>query len=345
MDDFLSNNVNAFSGDVLLCDTYVVRMYPEIVASAAQGRSSFSYAPEACHVDQLGFKLSTAFRLGRMASLDVLTKDGSPHSLQIPLIVQEAAANTSFPPSSIRFLVVEKGVVTEVSHEAVRTARHLSEVNTLLENVPESESGADVYSASEATTKFSDLWLSVLVGGRSDLGRVKSSGLLTILDKVGVRYEVSVISSEQNPEELREYCRTANKRGVKLFICIAGSVPGLPAAVKAHLPAVPVIGVPLSVPEFSARDILMASFSVPARRPIMLTGIDEVGLKKAAYLACEIIACSSTTLREQYEKFLKEATPSPDFHVDLAATQMPTAVLPRVEPFEPLPVNGNGKKV
>jgi 5-(carboxyamino)imidazole ribonucleotide mutase len=342
MDDFLSNNVNAFSGDVLLCDTYVGRMYPQIVASAAQGRSSFSYAPEACHVDQLGFKLSTAFRLGRMTSLDVLTKDGSPHSLQIPLIVQEAADNASFPYSNIRFFVVEKGVLTEVSHAAVRTARHLSEVNALLENVPKNESGSDAYSVSETVIKFSDLWLAILIGGRSDLGKVKSSGLLTILDKVGVRYEISVISSEQNPEELREYCRTANRRSVKLFICIAGSVPGLPAAVKAHLPAVPVIGVPLSVPEFSARDILMASFSVPARRPIMLTGIDEVGLKKAAYLACEIIASSSIPLREQYEKFLREATPSPDFHVEVVHSDVPLVALPKVEAAQ---INGNGKKV
>jgi phosphoribosylcarboxyaminoimidazole (NCAIR) mutase len=119
-------------------------------------------------------------------------------------------------------------------------------------------------------------------------------------------------------------------------------VPGLPAAVKAHLPAVPVIGVPLSVPEFSAHDILLASLSVPARRPIMLTGIDEVGLKKAAYLACDILACSSSSLREQYERFLKEATPSPDFYVQLLGSAAPTVALPLVET---LPSNGNGKKV
>jgi 5-(carboxyamino)imidazole ribonucleotide mutase len=342
MDDFLSNNVNAFTGDILLCDTYVTRMYPQIVESVKQGRACFSYAPETCHIDQLGFKLSTAFRLGRMTSLDVLTKDGSPHSLQIPLIVQEAATNTSFPFSKLRIFVIEKGTLSQVSHESVRLARHLSEVNTILEGTQKSHLETQVPLMSEKPAKFSDFWLAILVGGRSDLSKVQSSGLLTILDKVGVRYEISVISSEQNPEELREYCRTVSRRDVALFICIAGSVPGLPAAVKAHLPAVPVIGVPLSVPEFSAHDILLASLSVPARRPIMLTGIDEVGLKKAAYLACDILACSSSSLREQYERFLKEATPSPDFYVQLLGSAAPTVALPLVET---LPSNGNGKKV
>jgi 5-(carboxyamino)imidazole ribonucleotide mutase len=342
MDDFLANNVNAFSGDVLLCDTYVTRMYPQIVDSVKQGRACFSYAPETCHVDQLGFKLSTAFRLGRMTSLDVLTKDGSPHSLQIPLIVQEAATNASFPFSKIRIFVIEKGTLVQVSHVAVRLARHLSEVNAMLQGTQKSYPEEQVSLMSERPVEFSDFWLAILVGGRSDLSKVQSSGLLSILDKVGVRYEVSVISSEQNPEELREYCRTVSRRDVALFICIAGSVPGLPAVVKAHLPAIPVIGVPLSVPEFDARDILLASLSVPARRPIMLTGINEVGLKKAAYLACDILACNSSRLREQYDKFLKEATPSPDFHVELTSSATSTVALPLVET---LPSNGNGKKV
>src|SRR5215203_4399934 len=87
MDDFLSNNVNAFVGDVLLCDSYVPRMFPEIVLGSSHGRSSFSYSPESTHIDQLGFKLSTIFRLGRLATLDVLIKDGSPHSAQMPPVI------------------------------------------------------------------------------------------------------------------------------------------------------------------------------------------------------------------------------------------------------------------
>jgi 5-(carboxyamino)imidazole ribonucleotide mutase len=341
MDDFLSNNVNAFSGDILLCDTYVARMYPQIVESAKLGRTCFHYAPETCHVDQLGFKLSTAFRLGRLTSLDVLTKDGSPHSVQIPFIVQEAATNTSFPIDKIRILVIEKGTLSAVSHRAVRLARHLSEVEALLQRGQNTQPEPEVGVAREGLTNFSDFWIAILVGGRSDLSRVQSSGLLSILDSVGVKYEVSVISSEQNPEELREYCQTVNKRHVALFICVAGSVPGLPAAVKAQLPAVPVIGVPLTVPEFRATDILLASLSVPARRPIMLTGLDEVGLKKAAYLACDILACSSLSLREQYHRVLSKITPSPDFNIELLSSG---ALTTSVRATETLPPNGNGKR-
>jgi hypothetical protein len=132
MDDFVSNNVNAFSGQLVLCDSYVPRLYPQIVEQVAEGAPCYFFTPEACHIDQLGFKLTTVFRLGRVTKIKVLTKDGSPHSLQIPLVVQEAAINADFAPDRIRFFVVEKGQLFEVSHESVRKARHLSEIEVLL---------------------------------------------------------------------------------------------------------------------------------------------------------------------------------------------------------------------
>jgi 5-(carboxyamino)imidazole ribonucleotide mutase len=239
--------------------------------------------------------------------LTVLTKDGSPHSLQIPLVVQESAENASFPPDRISFYVVEKEELIQVSHRAVRAARHLSDVSKLID-------GAPLTSLDEARSAASP-FVAILVGGRSDLGRVENAGITSILEKVGLQFELTVISSEQNPEELRSYCKDLSRRGVTVLICIAGSVPGLPAAAKAHLPAIPVISVPLSVPEFEAREILLASLSVPARRPVILTGLDELGLRKATYIACEIAASSDLKLRSSYLALTRLLTPKPDFQV------------------------------
>jgi phosphoribosylaminoimidazole carboxylase PurE protein len=306
MDDFLSNNVNAFKGAILLCDSYVTRLFPAFVEQLSADRSCFTYAPESHHIDQLGFKLCTALRIGNISEVAVLTKDGSPHSLQIPLVAQEAAVNASFSLDKLSCYVVEKETLIQVSQIALRVARHLSEIDKLI-------NGAPLAALDEAppTTKP---FVAVLVGGRSDLARLEKAEMTSIFYKVGLHFELTVISSEQNPEELRSYCKDLSKRGVTVLICVAGSVPGLPAAAKAHLPAVPVISVPLTVPDFEAREILLASLSVPARRPVILTGLDELGLRKAAYVACEIVAASVPKLRDSYLALTKLLTPKPDFH-------------------------------
>lgn len=129
---FLMSNVNTFTGDILISDTYVPELYPKYVRILSKKRHAFSFCPEMIHADKLGFKLCTSLRLGRITSIATLTKDGSPHGLQIPLMLQEAAENVVFDKGRIRYFVVEKGKLYEVSDEAIRKARHLSEIETLL---------------------------------------------------------------------------------------------------------------------------------------------------------------------------------------------------------------------
>ena len=311
IDDFLSNNVNDFAGELLLCDSYVIRRYPDLVSTVSAGKPVYTYVPELSHIDQFGFKLTTILRLRRVSSVTIFTKDGSPHSVQIPLVTQEAAENVGFPSSALRFFVVEKNELVSISGVAVRKARHLSEIELLISaSMPQG-----LNTPEEDIRKQNIPEVTILLGGRSDLQSLQQSGMLNILQEMEIAYEISVISSEQNPEELRAYCSQVLSRTTRVCICIAGLVPGLPAAVKSHLPMLPVISVPLSAPGVSARDILMASFSLPSRRPVILAGIDETGLKKAANLACELLAVSSPSLRSRYERHIVESTPPPNYSV------------------------------
>lgn len=132
--DFLMSNVNVFTGDILISDTYVPELYPQHLKMVSKQKRVFSFCPEMIHADKLGFKLCTALRLGRISSVSTLTKDGSPHGLQIPLMLQEAAEDVGFSKKKIRYFVVEKGELYEVSDAAVRKARHLSEIETLLKH-------------------------------------------------------------------------------------------------------------------------------------------------------------------------------------------------------------------
>lgn len=312
-DDFLSNNVNAFFGEVVICDSYVPRLYPDLLISLANGAPCFSFAPESFHIDQFGFKLTTTLRLGRVTRLSIITKDGSPHSLQIHLIAQEAAINVGFPFDNLSFHVVEKAKLFSISHDAVRAARHLSEVEALLIRHAARDLDSQDAALHEASVNFSGFLVAILLGGRSDLNRVNNSKMLDVLREAGVALDMAIISSEQNPEALRRHCQSLSQKAAAAAICIAGGVPGLPAAVKAHLPACPVISVPLSGMGFDAREILLGSLTLPARRPVIIAGIDEVGLRKASYIALDILSAGRPGLRKRYAELLRKLTPPPDF--------------------------------
>ncbi len=128
--NLILSNVNVFEGDILLCDSYVAEIAASDVAKFSENKSVYYFAPELNHIDKLGFKLCTIFRLGRVTSLTVFTKDGSPHSLQIPLIIQEAAEDVRFEKNKITYFVWEKSRIYQISDSTVRKARHLSEIES-----------------------------------------------------------------------------------------------------------------------------------------------------------------------------------------------------------------------
>lgn len=130
--NLIASNVNVFTGDLLLTCTYSPEINPTVFEELSRGRRAFSFCPELTHLDKLGFKLCTIFRLKRVTSLVVLTKDGSPHSMQIPLMVQEAAEDVGFDKNNIHYFCLESGEVHEISDLTVRKARHYSEIEKLL---------------------------------------------------------------------------------------------------------------------------------------------------------------------------------------------------------------------
>lgn len=126
------SNVNVFKDDILICDSYISEIASEHLAQLSKGKNVYHFAPELTHIDKLGFKLCTILRIGRVKSITVFTKDGSPHALQIPLVVQEAVENTGFDKSKVSYYVWEKGNLIQIKNESVRKSRHLSEIETLI---------------------------------------------------------------------------------------------------------------------------------------------------------------------------------------------------------------------
>ncbi len=129
---FIHSSVKAFAGNLTLLDSYVWELYPKIVSKVVGNSKAYSFSPEDELIDVLGFKLATVLRLGKVSSIKVIVKAGSPHSVQIPFVVQEAVEDTKFPLDAVSYYVIEKGALVPVSNAAVRIARHLNEIEDLI---------------------------------------------------------------------------------------------------------------------------------------------------------------------------------------------------------------------
>jgi len=117
--------------DVLIYSECLRSEWPNILARETEGRLALAVCLEREHISHITAKLATMMVMGRPASMTVLTVDGSPHCVQVHFALQQALRITGLN-LPVRHLVVEKGVICEVSPEAIRTARHLSEVVSLM---------------------------------------------------------------------------------------------------------------------------------------------------------------------------------------------------------------------
>ncbi len=141
--------------------------------------------------------------------------------------------------------------------------------------------------------------VSVVMGSSSDEPTVQ--GTLTVLEELGVDYEVRVMSAHRNPERVREYALQAKERGIEVFIAAAGGAAALPGVLAAWT-TLPVIGVPLASSELKGLDALMAVAQMPPGVPVACVAVGSWGARNAAYLAAQILALKYDGIREAYEQ-------------------------------------------
>ena len=145
--------------------------------------------------------------------------------------------------------------------------------------------------------------VAVVMGSKSDTKLMQPA--LTILDELGIDYEVSVISAHRNPEKARQYGLAAQSRGIEVIIAAAGGAAHLPG-VLASWTTLPVIGVPLATSELRGIDALYSIVQMPAGIPVASVAIGTTGAKNAAYLAAEILGLKYDKIRKAYEKYRGE---------------------------------------
>ncbi|MEK7598621.1 MAG: 5-(carboxyamino)imidazole ribonucleotide mutase [Patescibacteria group bacterium] len=142
--------------------------------------------------------------------------------------------------------------------------------------------------------------VAIIMGSISDEKKMKDCK--DVLDEFGVPCEYTVASAHRTPEKTRNFVRSRETNGCKVFICGAGAAAHLAGAVAA-ITTKPVIGVPLSGSSstgINGLDALFSTVQMPSGIPVATVALD--GAKNAAHLAIEILAIGDEDLHHKLEK-------------------------------------------
>ncbi len=136
-------------------------------------------------------------------------------------------------------------------------------------------------------------FVSIIIGSKSDY-EVMSECSKT-LEKFGVLYEFVISSAHRSPERTKEYIKTAEEKGAKVFIAGAGMAAHLAGAVAATITK-PVIGVPMKGGVMDGMDAMLSTVQMPAGMPVATVAMGKTGATNAAYLAMQILALEDKDL-------------------------------------------------
>ena len=140
----------------------------------------------------------------------------------------------------------------------------------------------------------------IVTGSASDKAIVdKVTG---VLDEFGIPWEYNVLSAHRTPNKTAQYAKTAESRGVRVLVGIAGLAAALPGTLAAHT-MLPIIGVPGDGGPLSGVDALHSIVQMPSGIPVATVGIGNG--KNAAYLAIAILALSHADIRQKLADYRK----------------------------------------
>ena len=141
----------------------------------------------------------------------------------------------------------------------------------------------------------------IVMGSDSDMPVMSKAA--AILDKLGVEYEMKIISAHREPDVFFEYAKTAEEKGFKVIIAGAGMAAHLPGMCAAIFP-MPVIGIPMHTTSLGGRDSLYSIVQMPSGIPVATVAIN--GGQNAGILAAKILATSDAALLEKLEAYSEE---------------------------------------
>ena len=141
----------------------------------------------------------------------------------------------------------------------------------------------------------------IVMGSDSDMPVMAKAA--DVLEKLGVDYEMTIISAHREPDEFFAYAKSAEEKGFKVIIAGAGMAAHLPGMCAAIFP-MPVIGIPMHTTSLGGRDSLYSIVQMPTGIPVATVAIN--GGANAGILAAKILATSDEALLGRLKDYSRE---------------------------------------
>ena len=141
----------------------------------------------------------------------------------------------------------------------------------------------------------------IVMGSDSDMPIMAQAA--DFLDKMGIDYEMTIISAHREPDIFFNYAKSAEEKGFKVIIAGAGKAAHLPGMCAALFP-MPVIGIPMKTSDLGGVDSLYSVVQMPSGIPVATVAIN--GGKNAGILAAKILATSDPELLAKLKAYSEE---------------------------------------
>ena len=140
--------------------------------------------------------------------------------------------------------------------------------------------------------------IAIVMGSDSDMPVMAQAA--DVLEKLGVDFEITVISAHREPDIFFDYAKTAEARGVKVIIAGAGKAAHLPGMCAALFP-MPVTGIPMKTSDLGGVDSLYSIVQMPSGIPVATVAIN--GGTNAGILAAKILSTSDEALLGRLKEY------------------------------------------
>ena len=136
--------------------------------------------------------------------------------------------------------------------------------------------------------------VSIIMGSTSDLPVMEKA--CQFFEEMEIPFEVNALSAHRTPQEVADFARQAQGRGIRVIIAGAGMAAALPGVIAAETP-LPVIGVPIKGSVLEGLDATFAIMQMPPGIPVATVAIN--GAQNAAILAMQMLALADESLMQK----------------------------------------------
>ena len=150
----------------------------------------------------------------------------------------------------------------------------------------------------------------IVMGSDSDMPVMAKAA--EVLDKLGISYDMNIISAHREPDVFFQYAKNAEAEGYKVIIAGAGMAAHLPGMCAAIFP-LPVIGIPMHTTSLGGRDSLYSIVQMPSGIPVSTVAIN--GGTNEGLLAARMLAIADSELEQRlkdYSDVLKKSVQEKD---------------------------------